>query len=176
MAESRAQILALHSARVAAFRELDAAFRQFLLDEQELIFGRAVAAATAEFSRISAAVLAVAEACGDDGVRDAVGRLQRAEQAHLAATVRLQTLQKAHFIDAARALRTEEEIRRAERSGTNVVDAHAHCEHHPVSSLADKVVPFDEIYNRQAAHAAKDIAQATEVVNDVIEELREDVY
>ena len=72
-------VLELHEQRVAAYRELDAAFRQFLLDEQEKIFGLATARATQEFVRISTAILEVqknadGEAADLIKVRELVGR------------------------------------------------------------------------------------------------------
>ncbi len=83
MTEPAKRVLQLHEERVAVYRRLEEAFRSYLLDEQEMIFGMAVQSCTADFARISREVMA-AGAEGSEELRGAVGRLQKVEQAKLA--------------------------------------------------------------------------------------------
>jgi hypothetical protein len=167
------RLLELHEERVGVYRRLEECFRTYLLDEQEHVFGLAVQGCTADFVRISQAVLA-SSAEGPEDLKAVAKRWQLAEKEKLGATVRLQALQKAHYIDAARKDREEEKMRHAEREGTNVLHPHTHSHADVPETLADKrIPPFDEVYNKNAGEAARTIASCVAEINECVEELRE---
>lgn len=175
MASRWSRILRVHEERVAAYRELDESFRVLLLDEQESVFARSVAACTASFQAAASSVSALwREAVDDQEERALLQQWQEAEQRKLAATVALQQLKKRHFVDSVRRDREEERMAEADRRGTNVLHTHAHHLEDVPTTLAEKrQPPYDQVYEREAAKYAREIAELIETINDCLDELRE---
>lgn len=168
------RVLELHSERVAAYRALESAHRQLLLDEQETIFSLHTQAVTAEFQRISSELIALQKIAADP-VKTLIGRLQAEERKKLAQTVKLQQLQVEHFIHDVRKAREAADVAEAERQGTNIVGhSHSHSHDGEIHSLADKPQPpASELYDRDAGAAARGIAEAIEEILEIVAELRE---
>jgi hypothetical protein len=166
-------VLQLHDQRVAAYREWEESFRQYLLDEQENIFNLAIQQATSEFQRISTELLAVQRE-SDAELAGLVKRLQEQEQQKLKLTALLQTLQKKHYIDDARRERDEAAAEKAERQGSKVLE----YETPPggggeIKTLSDKRQPkANALYDREAGKAARGLAEVIEEINDIVAEIR----
>lgn len=169
---SKEKLLALHSERVAVYKEFEEAFRRYLIDEQGKIFSIAVSEATTQFQRISTEVMQCIKLNENEEFKALGKALQREEQEKLVLTAKLQAAKKTHFIDNVRRDKEEAAMRAADLAGTNVLTPH-NCHHDDIQSLAQKPQPtYSQIYDRDAGSAAKGLQQCIERINEIIAEIR----